>query len=122
MPSCEFTLGYIDPALSDLDEVHSSQSPPHSVRSDSEEELEGMEEEDLKNHMVVEESIASARREEEEVNHAVEGLLESLHENRLCAWLRPKKKGLDLSATPNLRALMIFKLPTISFTLSSSAK
>jgi hypothetical protein len=36
-----------------------------------EEELEGMEEEDLQEHRVVEESIKSARREEEEVYRAV---------------------------------------------------
>jgi hypothetical protein len=62
MPPFKSTLGYIDLALSDSDEEHSSQSPPHGVvgciidliRSDSEEEhalveeeVEGIGEEDL---------------------------------------------------------------------------
>jgi hypothetical protein len=59
-----------------------------------EEEVEGMEEEDLEEHRVVEESIASARREEEEVHHAVEDSFESLREDRVRGWLRTNNKGM----------------------------
>jgi hypothetical protein len=47
-----------------------------------EEEAEGMGE-DLEEHRVVEESIESARREEEEVHRAVEDSFESLREDRV---------------------------------------
>jgi hypothetical protein len=57
-----------------------------------EDELEGMEEKDLEDHSVVEESIASARREEEEVHHALEDSFECLREDRVRAWLRPRTK------------------------------
>jgi hypothetical protein len=83
MHPCEWTLGYIDFVPSDAEEEHSS--PLGAKRSiidlagpDSEEEhapadeLDGMQKEDLQEHMVVEESIASAWREEAEVHRAVE--------------------------------------------------
>jgi hypothetical protein len=72
MPPCESTLGYINLAHSDSDEKHSSQLPSRDavgciidfIGSDSErehapvdEEVEGMREENLEKHRVVEESI-----------------------------------------------------------------
>jgi hypothetical protein len=97
MSPCESTLGYTDLAPSDLDEEHSSQSPPRGAvgciinltESDSEgrehapveEEGEGMGEENLEEHRVVEDSIESARCEEEEVHCTVEDSFESLRED-----------------------------------------
>jgi hypothetical protein len=43
---------------------------------------------------VVEESITSERREEEEVHHTVEDSFKSLREDRLYTWLRAKTKGM----------------------------
>jgi hypothetical protein len=115
MHPCESTLGYINLAPFDLDEEHSSQSPPHGrgvvgciinfAGFDSEgehppmEEVEGMGEEDLENHRVVEESVASAWSEEEEVHPAVEESFESLREDRVRALLRAKNKGMKASAS-----------------------
>jgi hypothetical protein len=65
-----------------------------------EEELEGMEEEDLEEHRMVEESIESVRRGEVEVHHAVVDSFESLCEDRLRAWLRAKNKGMKAAASP----------------------
>ena len=106
MPPCESTLGYIDLALSDAEEAHSSQhssaggsiidltgSDSKEEHAPEEEELAGMQEEDLEEQMVVEESIASARREEEAEHRVVEDSFETLHEDRLRAWLCAKKKG-----------------------------
>jgi hypothetical protein len=69
----------------------------------SEEELEGMQEEDLEEHKVVEEFIVLAHREEEEVHRAVGESFIYLHEDWLRAWLMAKNKeqryqGNDLSA------------------------
>jgi hypothetical protein len=117
MPPCESTLGYIDLALSDSDEEHSSQSPPHGAvgriidltGSDSEggEHAlveEGMGKEDLEEHRVVEESIESARRVEEEVHRAVEDSFQSLREDRVRAWLRAKNKGMKVAASLHIPA------------------
>ena len=113
MPPCESTLGCIKLAPSDAEEEHSSQhngaggsiidltgsdskeehAPEQEEHAAEEDELAGMEEEDLEEQMVVEESIASARREEEVVHRMVEDSFETLHEDRLHAWLRAKKKG-----------------------------
>jgi hypothetical protein len=76
MPPCESTLGYIDLASSDLDKEHSSwhdvgggviilmridseeeHPPKEEVMVVISEELDGMQEEDLEEHMVVEEYI-----------------------------------------------------------------
>jgi hypothetical protein len=59
-----------------------------------EEEVEVMGEEDLEEHSVVEESIDSARREEEEVLRVVQDLFESLCEDGVSARLRAKSKGM----------------------------
>jgi hypothetical protein len=56
--------------------------------------------EDLEEHRVVEESIELARREEEEVHHAVEESFESLCEDWVCAWLRAKNIGMKAVASP----------------------
>jgi hypothetical protein len=64
-----------------------------------EEELEGMEEEDLEDHSVVEESIVSARREGEEVHRMVEDSFECLCEDRVCACLRAKNKGMKATSS-----------------------
>jgi hypothetical protein len=64
-----------------------------------EEEVEGMGEEDLEEHRVVGESIELARCEEEEVHHAVVDSFESLHEDRVRAWLRAKNKGMKAAAS-----------------------
>jgi hypothetical protein len=64
-----------------------------------EEEVEGMGEADLEEHRVVEESIESVRREEEKVHHAVEVSFESLREDRVCAWLWAKNKGMKAAAS-----------------------
>jgi hypothetical protein len=63
-----------------------------------EEEAEGMGEEDLEEHKVVEESIGSARHGEEEVHHVVEDSFESLREDRVHALLRAKNKGMKVAA------------------------
>jgi hypothetical protein len=64
-----------------------------------EKEVEGMGEEDLEEHRVVEESIESARRGKEEVHRTVENSFESLREDRVCAWLRAKNKGMKATAS-----------------------
>jgi hypothetical protein len=69
-----------------------------------EEEAEGMGEEDLEEHRVVEESIGSVRREEEEVHHMVEDSFESLREDRVHAWLRAKNKGMKAVASLQIPA------------------
>jgi hypothetical protein len=120
MPPCKSTLGYIDIAPSDSDEEHSSQSPPRGVvgciidltgsnseggaRSHGGGGGQGDGEEDLEEHRVVEESIESARREEEEVHRAVEDSFESLREDRVHAWLRAKNKGMKAAASPQIPA------------------
>jgi hypothetical protein len=111
MPPCQSTLGYIDLAPSDAEEEHSSHhclggSVIDLTRTNSKEEQrqeeeehapkevepEGMHEGDLQEHMVVEESIASARREEAAVHHVVDDSLKTLRKDRLHAWLHAKKK------------------------------
>ena len=113
MPPCQSTLAYNSLAPSDLEE-----SSPHGVggsfieisQSNSEEmifpatpdsaellgvssadELDGIQEEERQEHMVVEESIALARLEEATVHRVVEDSFESLREDRVRAWLRAKK-------------------------------
>jgi hypothetical protein len=50
-------------------------------------------EKDLEEQIVLEQSIESARHEEKVVHRVVEDSFETLSEDRLCAWLRAKKKG-----------------------------
>jgi hypothetical protein len=57
-----------------------------------EEEVEGVGEEDLEEHRVVEESIELVLRGEEEVHHVMEDYFKSLCEDRVRAWLRAKNK------------------------------
>jgi hypothetical protein len=98
-----------------MDEEHSSQSPSHNAmggiidltRSDSEgehalveEELDGMEEEDLEEHKMVEESTESTWRKEEDVHRAVEDSFESLCKDQLHAWLRAENQGMKAAACP----------------------
>jgi hypothetical protein len=64
-----------------------------------EEGIEGMGEEDLEEHRVVEESIKLARHEEEEVHRTVEDSFESLREERVHAWLMAKNKVMKASAS-----------------------
>ena len=47
----------------------------------------------MEEQMVLEDSIQSARREEEAMHRVVEDSFEALREDRLRAWLRAKKKG-----------------------------
>jgi hypothetical protein len=65
MPIRDSTLGYIDIMLSNSEEEHYSSSGALGS-------IIGLaSSEDLQDHMVVEESIASVRREEDEVHHIV---------------------------------------------------
>jgi hypothetical protein len=48
---------------------------------------------------VVEESIESTQREEEEVHRTVEDFFESLRDDRVRAWLRAKNKGMKAGAS-----------------------
>jgi hypothetical protein len=70
-----------------------------------EEELEGMEKEDLEDHSVVEESIPSARREDEEVHRTVEDSFECLRADRVRAWLRAKNKGMRATSSSHFLSL-----------------
>jgi hypothetical protein len=63
------------------------------------EAVEGMGEEDLEEHRVVEESIESKWREEEEVHHTVEDSFKSLREDRVRACLMAKNKGMKAAAS-----------------------
>jgi hypothetical protein len=49
---------------------------------------------------VVAESIELERHEEEEVHHTVEHSFESLHGDRMRAWLRAKNKWMKAAACP----------------------
>jgi hypothetical protein len=80
-----------------IDLIGSDSEGEHSL---VEEELEGMEGDDLEEQRVLKESIELAHREEEGVHRVVEDLLESLHEDRLHAWLRAKNKGMKSVAYP----------------------
>jgi hypothetical protein len=120
MPPCESTLGYIDLATSNSYEQHSSQSPQRGVvvciidltgsGSKGRSTLpwrrrsRGWGGEDLEDHRVVEESIKSARHEEEEVHRAVEDSFESLREDRIRAWLRAKNIGMKASSSLQIPA------------------
>jgi hypothetical protein len=64
-----------------------------------EQEVEGMGEEDLEEHSVVDESIESARHEEKEVHHAVEDSFEPLRKGRVRAWLRDNNKGMKATTS-----------------------
>jgi hypothetical protein len=128
MPPCKSTLGYINLALSDADEKHSSpheaggsiidlaasnledeHTPANSdthlsmsgelLCASSGDEPNGME------HMVVEASHASARREEFVVHRVVEGPFEFLREDRVCAWQLAKKKDKKSGRTARHRAI-----------------
>jgi hypothetical protein len=59
----------------------------------SADEVDGMQEEDLEEHMVVEDPIQLAQYEEGVMHRPVEDSFETLGEDRLCAWLHSKKKG-----------------------------
>jgi hypothetical protein len=54
----------------------------------------------LEEQRVLKESIELAHREEEGVHRVVEDLFESIHEDRLHAWLRAKNKGMKPTAYP----------------------
>jgi hypothetical protein len=69
-----------------------------------EEEVEGMGEEDLEEHRIVEDSIESVRREEEEVHRMVENSFDSLCQDRVRSWLRAKNKGMTASASLQIPA------------------
>jgi hypothetical protein len=68
-------------------------------------DVEGVGEEDLEEHRVVVESTELAWREEEEVHHTVEDLLESLREDRVCPWLMTKNKGIKAPASLQIPAI-----------------
>jgi hypothetical protein len=77
------------------------------ARSDSEgehalveEELDGVEEEDLEEHKMVEESTESIRCKEEDVHRTVEDSFESLCKDRLHAWPRAKNQGMKAAIYP----------------------
>lgn len=111
MPPCQSTLGCIDLAPSDVEEEHSSQrngaggsiidltgsdsveehAPEQEEHATEEDDLAGMEEV-LEEQMVLEQSIESARHEEEAVHRVVEDSFETLCEDRVRAWLCAKKK------------------------------
>jgi hypothetical protein len=59
----------------------------------SADEVDGMQEEDLEEHMVVEDPIQLAQYEEGAVHRPVEDSFETLCEDRFCAWLHSKEKG-----------------------------
>ena len=65
------------------------QAPPEMA----DELVEMLEQEDIDEHRVVQESIKSARREEELVHHVVEDSFDTLREDRVRAWLGVRKKG-----------------------------
>jgi hypothetical protein len=64
-------------------------------------------EEDLEEHRVVEESVESARREEEEVHRTVEDSFESLCDDRVRAWLRVKNNKMKVAASLQIPASML---------------
>jgi hypothetical protein len=59
-----------------------------------EEEIKEIHEIDLEDYRVVEESITSVRREEEEVHQAVDDFFKALCEGRLRTWMRAKNNGM----------------------------
>jgi hypothetical protein len=67
------------PHGSDLEKDYAPNTGDHALEEEGE-ELAGMQQEDLEEHMVMEEPISSARREEEVENLVVENSFKTLRE------------------------------------------
>jgi hypothetical protein len=72
-------LGSIINLTGDLEKDYAPKTEDHALEEEGE-ELVGMQQEDLEEHMVMEEPISSARREEEVENLVVENSFKTLRE------------------------------------------